>query len=296
MTMTDSNQGLSAEREELLRLMLSEDSAEVSPRLVPLQTEGDNPPLFLVGFTHYRRLASHITDRPVYGLLTKELEPTTFEDRVEEMAVDHIHDIQTVQPSGPYYLGGFCFGGLVAYEMARRLKEQNQEVAFLGLFDTRAPDEWIPNTSSRSERFRARLQGLKGNGVPYLMRWIGDRTSFEANRLKESAKRIVGRLYLRRSGSVPMWLRGAVRGPHDVQAAFAYAPGSFSFEGQLVLFQSEEELKPDEKEDWGWNEIIHGEVRRIRVPGRHGEAFTDPHVEELAEVICNEMTNVAESD
>jgi thioesterase domain-containing protein len=58
---------------------------------------------------------------------------------VEEMAGYYLRDIQAFQPEGPYLLGGQCFGGLVAFEMARQLKDQGEEVALLAIIDTEIP-------------------------------------------------------------------------------------------------------------------------------------------------------------
>jgi len=56
------------------------------------------------------------------------------------MAGELLHALRAEQPHGPYRLAGFCLGGLIAYEIACRLREEGEEVAFLGLLDTMAPD------------------------------------------------------------------------------------------------------------------------------------------------------------
>ena len=77
---------------------------------------------------------------PFYGLQSIGLdgvqEPYS---RVEDMAEHYLRDIRTVQPHGPYYLGGLSFGGVVAFEMARQLRQQGENVALLALIDTWAP-------------------------------------------------------------------------------------------------------------------------------------------------------------
>ena len=52
------------------------------------------------------------------------------------MAAEYLREVKARQPDGPYYLCGYSFGGLVAFEMARRLWESGDEVALVGLFDT----------------------------------------------------------------------------------------------------------------------------------------------------------------
>src|SRR5690606_23594343 len=63
-------------------------------------------------------------------------------DTVEAMAAHYIGEIQQVVPDGPYYLGGRCFGGIVAFEMAQQLRAQGKRVPFLGILDVLVP----PNT------------------------------------------------------------------------------------------------------------------------------------------------------
>jgi len=114
--------------------------------LIALQEEGRQPPLFCVsgyeGHTfNFRQLARHLgNEQPVYGLhypgLDGQQQPL---DTVEEIAAEFIQHVQRVQPHGPFHLCGLCFGGLVVYEMARRLTQRGHEVASVILLDTIAP-------------------------------------------------------------------------------------------------------------------------------------------------------------
>src|SRR2546423_13883615 len=80
------------------------------------------------------------TDRPFYGLQATGVngQGNRFA-RIEEMAAYYIETIRAVQPAGPYLLGGWSFGGVVAFEMARQLNQQSRQIAHLALFDTWAP-------------------------------------------------------------------------------------------------------------------------------------------------------------
>ncbi len=97
-------------------------------------------------------LSRHLgADQPFYVL-----EPYNFADLAippafEEMATAHIESLRTVQPEGPYLLGGFCNGGLMAYEIARQLREQGQTVDILVMIDpaTPAPHKMVRGSISR---------------------------------------------------------------------------------------------------------------------------------------------------
>ncbi|MFI6210307.1 amino acid adenylation domain-containing protein, partial [Streptomyces sp. NPDC051041] len=141
--------------EALARLLRSGDSAGTGPEeaqralevLLPLRTTGTRPPLFCVhpwaGLSWpYSGLLSHLGgDRPLYGLQARGLaraeEPPA---SVGEMAEDYLARIREVRPEGPYHLLGWSFGGLVAHEMAARLREAGEDVALLALLDSFPPD------------------------------------------------------------------------------------------------------------------------------------------------------------
>jgi len=115
--------------------------------LVAIQAEGSQPPFYCVhgmggGVLDYIELAHHLgSDQPFYGLQERGFddihEPFT---SIEAMAEHYIREIRTFQPNGPYYLGGYCYGGTVAFEMARQLHEQGQHVALLAIIDNTAPN------------------------------------------------------------------------------------------------------------------------------------------------------------
>ena len=110
--------------------------------LVVLQPRGSPPPFFCVhpalgGVTCYRELARHLgVERPFYGLpapgLADARPPLS---RVDELARHHATSVRTVQARGPYAIGGWSVGGLVAVEMARQLRASGDDVRVLTLFD-----------------------------------------------------------------------------------------------------------------------------------------------------------------
>jgi hypothetical protein len=84
---------------------------------------------------------------------------------VEDIAASYIREVRAVQPEGPYFLGCFCFGGVVAFEMAQQLRAQGQDVALLALLDTKRP-KYRPKEADRARQAfharRLRSLGLLG--------------------------------------------------------------------------------------------------------------------------------------
>ncbi|TQF01225.1 amino acid adenylation domain-containing protein [Kitasatospora acidiphila] len=111
--------------------------------LLPLRTGGDLLPLFCVhpgagiGWS-FRGLADHLPqDRPLYALQARSLrERDGLPPTVEAMAAEYVEQIRMVQPSGPYHLLGWSFGGAVAQAMATQLQAAGEEVALLALLDS----------------------------------------------------------------------------------------------------------------------------------------------------------------
>ena len=111
--------------------------------LVRIQTEGVRPPFFCIhggggNVLIYRALSKHLgNDQPFYGLQSQGLDGgQPLLARVEEMAELYVREIRRVQPTGPYYLGGYCMGGTVALEMAQQLLARGEKVGLLAMFDT----------------------------------------------------------------------------------------------------------------------------------------------------------------
>ncbi|KAK2005246.1 alpha/beta-hydrolase, partial [Colletotrichum eremochloae] len=124
--------------------------------LLPFTTKGRQTPLFLFppggGELHcWIELVRRFQDRPLYGLRLRGLQAgeTAFET-IDEMVECFLKEIRQVQPRGPYALLGMCFGGNIAFEVAKTLEAAGETVAFVGGIDN-APN--ILQMSFASLRF-----------------------------------------------------------------------------------------------------------------------------------------------
>jgi thioesterase domain-containing protein len=103
--------------------------------IVEIQPKGNRPPLFLVHgvgggmLWGYRNLAIHLDDQPIFAFKSRGLDGLEEFSTVEEIAAQYVKDLRRFQAEGPYRIGGYCFGGNVAYEMARCLAGQGCKVA-----------------------------------------------------------------------------------------------------------------------------------------------------------------------
>ncbi|SBT41192.1 non-ribosomal peptide synthetase [Micromonospora narathiwatensis] len=124
------------------RLDTADDGRGAFDVLLPLRRHGARPPLFCVhpasGFSwSYSGLMGHLTDRPIYGLQSRGLaEREELPADVGRIAEDYLARIREIQPTGPYHLLGWSFGGLIAHEIAARLRADGERVALLALLDS----------------------------------------------------------------------------------------------------------------------------------------------------------------
>ncbi|MCT7967818.1 AMP-binding protein [Laspinema sp. D1] len=138
--------------------------------LVAIKPQGKKRPFFYVhprsgSVLLYANLARYFDfDRPLYALqalgLDGKQEPL---NRVEDMAAHYIREIQTIQPKGPYLLGGRCFGGRVALEMAQKIQAQGEKVATLAIVEAGTPQIGEPLSSEEQEMIN-QLNPIRAQG------------------------------------------------------------------------------------------------------------------------------------
>ena len=219
-------------------------------------------------------------DRPFFAFqspgLLGEAEPHA---RIEEMAGDYLEAMRRAQPQGPYYLGGWSLGGLVAYEMAQRLHAQGEKVARLILLDTvfgREKDDSEEDSPVRILAETAREHGLNVSAAALRRLDPAEHLPY----LLEEARR--GLLPVGVVASQVQQLLTPLLHVHarNVRAEHAYVPAPYA--GRVILFRASENdpLAPPGL-DWGW-ERVAAEVEVRQVPGMHLNMVREPHVGPLA--------------
>jgi len=131
--------------EQLAALLNQDGWSHHWSSLVPMQPAGSHPPFFCVhgvggNVLNFRELARRMgPDYPFYGIQAQGLDgKRPCFTHIEEIAAHYIKEIRTVQPHGPYFVGGYSLGGIVAYEIAQQLRAGGEPVGLLALLDTYA--------------------------------------------------------------------------------------------------------------------------------------------------------------
>ena len=255
--------------------------------LVAIQPSGSRRPFFLIhpagGHVFpYAHLARHLgSDQPCYGLQARGLEEGQEpHSRIEDMAAYYIEALRTAQPMGPYLLGGWSMGGIVALEMAHQFHAQGQRVALLALLDTRIPaaDEEIDD-----EDFEARLLV---DFVRYFGLLLDPRDALARLPKHELLERVLE--HAKRAGLMPSDIEVSHAEPFielckaDFRATRNYA--LHRYPGQITLFKAGQELAATSHDPTlGWSDWAAGGVDSYVVPGNHATMVYEPHVEVLAE-------------
>nr|MBP9181618.1 KR domain-containing protein [Fuscovulum sp.] len=161
--------------------------------IVPMhQGEGGaKTPFFLVAgmfgnVLNLRHLAQLLGgDRPFYGLQARGLygDDAPHDDFVQA-ATDYIAEMRQVQPQGPYLLGGFSGGGLIAWEIARQLQAAGQDVPLVILLDTPIP---LRPALSRLDKALIKLAELRAKGPGYLLEWAQARAEWKRRQAQPQA-------------------------------------------------------------------------------------------------------------
>ncbi len=249
--------------EQLAGLLRQEKWSSSWSSLVEIQPEGSRPPFFCVhgvggNVVGFRDLALHLgMDQPFYALQPQGLDgKRPCLSSIPQMAERYIQEIRRVQPEGPYRIGGYSFGGLVAYEMAQQLEAQGENTALLALFDT-----YPGKVESRGSQLKNLL------GLP----------------LKERASFI-----LKKGSFVLMTLRKRLelqmlpRALRNVKQACSKAAGDYDvkpYSGRVTLFRVKEKSVGSLHDPYAiWWRVAAGGVDLREISGDHLSLLKEPQV------------------
>jgi thioesterase domain-containing protein len=281
---------------QLARILSRGSKPEDWQSLVAINQHGNRPPLFLMhahtgNILEYRPLARLLgPDQPVYTLQARGLDGHIEADSsVEEMAAAYIKEIKRIQPQGPYYLGGFCFGGLLAIEAAQQLASTGQEVPLVILIQSMHPEAMrFKPTATLLQRcwFRAtkrlslELENLSYRGVGYLV----ERWRFALDRVSAKSAIALGQVKVEGEtdlSHLPMYYILEALAIKHTKVAGKYVPRPYN--GDVVLFRSKRQLHGLVADEYlGWKPLIHGDLDVCEIRGHQQNLLSEPNVILLA--------------
>ncbi|NVJ08296.1 non-ribosomal peptide synthase/polyketide synthase, partial [Myxococcus sp. AM001] len=275
---------------EQLAALLRRDDAGQSSLLVPFDAgrSGTEVPFFCVhpvggNVLAYAELARLLgPERPFYGLQAQGLDGSTPPlGTVEEMAAAYVEAIRAVQPAGPYLLGGWSVGGVIAYEMARQLREHGDAVALLALIDAYTP---AALTAAEPEPDAARVVSAFASDV--LGIGVTDIAPPDASQSPEASLEALWDAGQRAGtlppGMEPAHLRALLQVfEANLRAARRYQPPALNL-GRVLRLQATEGAE-GLPEDGGWKALVGAGLEQHAVSGDHYSVLRAPGVRELAD-------------
>ncbi|WP_346762728.1 non-ribosomal peptide synthetase [Agaribacillus aureus] len=271
-------------------IIQEQQDTEEKNTIVPIREEGTQTPLFLLhtpsgNVLSYYQLAAHLpADYPVYGVQIDELgsdgKPYY---SLKDMATYYARKIRKFKPQGPYHLGGYCFGGLLAYEVSRELQSQGQKVDIVFLIGSRFPSNDLPKIIIGENETISVLEATgdspKTKPAKSFLGSMRSRAFYLKKRLLKYGWLKAFQLYKAKNWVLPSHLMDyklihheMIRGHHPQ-----------SYHGNVILIQPDgKSHKAHMKSLESWRKLVTGKVYDYRVPGEQAELLKEPAVDELA--------------
>jgi thioesterase domain-containing protein/acyl carrier protein len=255
--------------------------------LVIIQRGGSRLPFFCVhgagGNTlNFRDLAVQMgRDQPFYGLQAHGVDGVERPlGSVEEMAASYLAEVRTVQAGGPYLLGGYSGGGLVAYEMAQQLTAAGESVALVLLLDTLPPV--VP---AIAQTWQSRIGRISHDPRGVLRSYLARRRAAK----EVAAFNAEVDAALAAGGEMPLSLREHHIGRHFGQVARRYVRRPWK--GNVTLLRPSEMLYPFDRPDeaYGWDELVGDGFELIETPGTHQTILLEPNVGTLVQLLADTL-------
>jgi thioesterase domain-containing protein len=255
--------------------IIRDSGVQAASPIVPIQPNGTKPAIFCIGALNgevllYRRLALELgQDQPLYGL-----QPFSLIDRlstVETLAASYVEQLQQWGERRPFCLLGYSFGGLVAVEMARQLREKGAEPPIVALIDSGYPAgcKALEPFNDRIRRYRYHI-----NQIAHSARGLGHL----GDRLRSSSVRVIHRVFTTIGVGLPK-IASDIAG-RQLLAAENYRAKPYP--GRVYLFKAES--RPEffgDDPNLGWGGIL-SDLWIEEVPGDHGTINTGMNLKILA--------------
>jgi phthiocerol/phenolphthiocerol synthesis type-I polyketide synthase E len=286
--------------EELARVLRGETLSSGWSPLVTIQPLGSRPPFFCFhgaggNVLMYRDLSRHLgLEQPFYGLQAQGLDgglpPLT---TIEDMAALYLKEIRRVQPHGPFFLGGYCGGGTIAYEAAQQLHADGEHVALLALFDTmnwsKIPITIWSKASYACQRLVFHAASFLSLDVRGVSEFLREKMAILRSRIPVWEGMLLSRFSRNTNGdgSTPLLL-GRIWKIND-QACWQYVPRPYS--GVIADFRPSTQYRIFNKPHLKWDRLAQGGQEVVVLPVYPASMLLEPFVKHLAVALKQSMEN-----
>ena len=243
--------------------------------------------LFYKDFAHELRSVCSVYGLEAPWLMSEEVRA----DSMEEVASFYLKLIREVQPEGPYMIAGFCYGGVVAFEMAQQLHAAGETVSSLVMFDTNNPLN-LPQRYGAWKRLGVNLKLIRGKGIAEQFSILAGRGfgKLRAQRNAFMAKFLYrkGQMMERVTGQESVDKKVAEMHDFHERLFFEYKPKPY--DGDIVLIEGmDREPMYDYPENLGWTPVIKGDLRDYKLQVEHLSMLQYPSAVDVATVVSKEI-------
>ena len=288
---------------KLARLIDADNTHSDFSPLVAIKASGNRTPVYLIhgdslNVLGFNGIARYIhPDQPVYGLQPKGLDGKAEAlDTIEDIAAYYLDAILAQNQTGPYAISGYSFGGYVALEMVKQLKEKGKQILMLGMFDTNVLNaennlQWHKKILKKIYRQFPKLLWLIRSFVNDPKEaYAYQAASFNA-RIRQWMNK--GTKHMNPGMESYYYLMDKINGRHD-RALFTYK--LLPYNGKVVLFKAmERPYFVDDFKFLGWTEYAAGGVEVHDIPGDHQTMFYEPNCKVLAKEMDKALLNAKQS-
>jgi thioesterase domain-containing protein len=272
--------------------------------LVPIRSGGSGIPLFLMhshggNVLEYYPLANVLDEEfPIYALQARGLDGKIAAGQsMQQMAARYIEEMRALQPEGPYFLGGFCFGGLLALEAAQQLTAAGEEVALVVMIQTTHPavNHFTPETNA-FERMKYRLakrldlerQNLRNGGKSYFMERARRVWDIMRARVEIGWDALIGRGNRSAANRSLPYILEALSIEHD-KVYWQYVPAAYR--GKVLLIRAATQLRglAADSTSLGWKDVFGGGLDVREVEGHQQNMLIAPNVRRVGEILTDHV-------
>lgn len=279
---------------DITELLNEDNHHDPLAHVLPIKTDGDEPPLFCVhpalglslGYVNLLRYLPKST--PLYGLQADGLNhaarlPTS----IQEMADDYISRIRKIQPKGPYRLLGWSFGGLVSHAIAEKLQASGEEISFLCMLDSYPYQLGVAEPKSEADIIESALLFL-GYDLSQLTTLPKNKTELAAflwQDFDDSSLSVVAEIQKQHT-NVLDYIERVIS--NNLAIANHFLPGKI--DADLLFFVAEGSMNGSmgnilEHEAEAWSSRVTGKIDVHNINCRHQEILDPHHMDQIGPIL-----------
>lgn len=285
---------------QMLATFITSISSSTYNLLLPLKPEGSKVPLYVIhgiglNLFNFIGMINHLApDQPVYGIRAAGLDGN-FKPlgSIEEVSAYYNQEILNHDPIGPYAIAGYSYGGVIAYEMARQLKQAGKKVEMLAMIDTNLQEDLrnAPQNELLKKKLMRQLDKLKFR-TGSIIKYPFHNLLYVKEIYRQRFRRFLVRTKLvdkHKFSELPEYMQKVVYKFERAWDKYTLQPLDIAVD----LFKAQTRMYyVDDPEFLGWQKYALGGVSVHEIPGDHKDIFSPPNDQVMAEIFQKRLNQI----